>query len=84
MNSVSNKLTNSSVCRLLLVVDCLAYTSTVKMEAIISSQTTMDYQNTRRHAPDDTTPHCRRCEDPDSSITHDAPKNNENDHTICR
>jgi hypothetical protein len=45
------------------LVSCSAYFSTMKMEAICSSETSVDFQRTtRRHTPEDSTLHYHRCE----------------------
>jgi hypothetical protein len=42
---------------------CLAYSSTLKMVAICSSETSVDFQrSTRRYIPEDSTLHNHRCE----------------------
>jgi hypothetical protein len=50
-----------SACHLL--VSCPAYFSTLKMEVICSSETSVDFQRTtRRYIPEDSTLHNYRCE----------------------
>jgi hypothetical protein len=45
------------------LVSCLAYSSTLKMEATCSSETSVAFQLTaRRHIPEDITLHNHRCE----------------------
>jgi hypothetical protein len=45
------------------LVSCSAYSSTLKMEAICSCETSVDFQrNTRRYIPKDSTLHNHRCE----------------------
>jgi hypothetical protein len=45
------------------LVFCLAYSSTLKMEATCSSETSVDFQRTtRRYIPEDKTLHNHRCE----------------------
>jgi hypothetical protein len=45
----------NSVCRLLLLVSCLAYSSTLKIEAICSSETLACLRTTRHYNPEDRT-----------------------------
>jgi hypothetical protein len=56
----------SSACHLLSrCFFCSTYSSTLKMEAICSSETSVDSQRTkRRYIPEDSTLHNRRCENP--------------------
>jgi hypothetical protein len=55
------------VARCFLLVTCLAYSSTLKMEAVRSFKTSAYfYETTRRHIPEDCTLH--RCEDLKSQI----------------
>jgi hypothetical protein len=45
------------------LVSCLAYSSTLKMEAILSSETSVEfYQTARRYASKDRSLHSHRCE----------------------
>jgi hypothetical protein len=47
------------------LVSCWAYSSTLNMEAICSSETSVDVQwTTRRYIPEDGTLHNHRCENP--------------------
>jgi hypothetical protein len=47
----------------LRLVSYLAYSTTLKMEAIYSSETSVDFQQTtRRYIPEDRTIHNQRCE----------------------
>jgi hypothetical protein len=49
--------TQSFPCRLFLVATFLAYFSTLKMEAVRSSETSVNfYQTTRHYIPEDSTP----------------------------
>jgi hypothetical protein len=51
------------------LVSCSAYFSTLKMEAIFYSETSVDTQlTTRRYIPEDSTLHNHRCENPKSYI----------------
>jgi hypothetical protein len=46
-----------------MLVSCLAYSSTLKMEARCFSETSVDFQRTtRRYIPEDRTLHNHRCE----------------------
>jgi hypothetical protein len=46
-----------------MLVPCLAYSSTLKMEATCSSEMSVDfYRTTRIYVPEDTTLHNHRCE----------------------
>jgi hypothetical protein len=49
-------------CRLILIVSCLAYSPTLKMEAICSSETLGSLRTTRRYNPDDRILHSYRHE----------------------
>jgi hypothetical protein len=52
-------------------VSCLAYSSTLKMEATCSSGTSVDFQRTaRRYIPEDRTLHGHRCESLESYRLH--------------
>jgi hypothetical protein len=52
------------------LVSCSAYSSTLKMEAICSSETSVDFQRTtQRYIPEDGTLHNHRCENLKSYIT---------------
>jgi hypothetical protein len=54
----------------LLLIACLAYCSTLKMESVFSSETSLNfYRTTRRHVPWDGTLHSYRCESLISNIT---------------
>jgi hypothetical protein len=49
--------------RAFTLVSCSAYSSTLKMEAMCSSETSVDFQRTtRRYIPEDSTLHNNRCE----------------------
>jgi hypothetical protein len=51
------------------LICCSAYSSIVKMEAVCSSETPVDFQRTtRRYIPEDSTLHIHRCEDLKSYI----------------
>jgi hypothetical protein len=51
------------------LVSCSAYSSTLKIEAICSSETSVDFQQTtRRYIPEDSTLHNHRCENLKSYI----------------
>jgi hypothetical protein len=51
------------------LVSCSAYSSTLKMEAICTSDTSVDFQRTTRHCiPEDSTVHNHRCENLKSYI----------------
>jgi hypothetical protein len=56
-----------SPCHMLLLVSCLAYSSTVKMGAICSSKTPGFYRTTRRHNSEDRTLHSHRLENLNSN-----------------
>jgi hypothetical protein len=46
-----------------MLVSCLPYSATLKIEAICSSETSVDFQRTAwRYTPEDSTLHCLRCE----------------------
>jgi hypothetical protein len=46
-----------------VLVSCSAYVSTLKKEAMCSSETTVDFQRTtRRYIPEDSAAHSHRCE----------------------
>jgi hypothetical protein len=54
-----------------LLVACLAYSSILRMEAVHSFETSVNfYRNTRRHIPEDCTRHSHRCENLRSNIKH--------------
>jgi hypothetical protein len=44
----------------------LADFSTLKMEAVLSSETSVDARSTKRHIPEDDVLHNHRCESPES------------------
>jgi hypothetical protein len=53
---------------------CLVYSSTLKMEAIYSSETSVDSQRTEgRYIPEDRTLHNYRCENLKSCILYFSP-----------
>jgi hypothetical protein len=61
-------LTEHSTC---LLVGLLGFSSTLKMEALCSSETSVaTQQTTRRHIPEDYTLHNHRCENLKSNIQH--------------
>jgi hypothetical protein len=55
----------------ILLVTCLVYSSTLKMEAVCSSETLVTfYQTTQRLIPEDSTLHNHCCETPISNTVH--------------
>jgi hypothetical protein len=56
-------LLNAHFAACFMIISCLAYSSTLKMEAVCSSETSVDlHWTTRRYIPKDTTLHKHRCE----------------------
>jgi hypothetical protein len=49
-----------------MLVSCSAYFTTMKMEAICSFETSVDFQTTRRYIPDDGALHNHSCENIES------------------
>jgi hypothetical protein len=59
----SRRISRASLLLAFMLVSCLAYSLTLKVETIRSSETSIDFQRTeRRYIPDDSTLYNHRCE----------------------